>query len=245
MDPGLKLQRVDRLTLKSEEREKLVKLPYRSLVGSLLYLAMGTRPDIAYVVQQLSQYLDSYAFTHWNAAVRVVQYLKGTRELKLHLGGDNPINLIGFTDSDWANCTDTRRSLGGFAWSLGSGLCSWSVKKQKTVAASSCEAEYVAAFEASRECVWLRMLLKEIDFPQNNPTTLLCDNQAAISLSEDPQLHQRVKHIDLKFHFLREQVQANELTLRYVNTNDNIADIFTKALEKPKFVRLRIFTGLR
>ena len=178
------------------------ELPHSSLVGCLLYLAIGTRPDIAYAVQQLSQYLDSYSYAHWNAAIRVVRYLKGTRDLKLVLGGKGDNTLIGFTDSDWANCLDTRRSVGGYCFSLGSGIISWSAKKQKTVATSSCEAEYTAAFEASKEAVWLRTLLEEINFTQKDPTRLLCDNNAAITLSEDPVLHSRAKHIDIHYHFL-------------------------------------------
>ena len=244
MQPGLKLQCIDRSTLSREELDRIQKLPYRSLIGCLLYLATGTRPDIAFAVQQLSQFLDSYTEIHWNAAIRLVRYLKGTRDLKLHLGGTNQIELLGFTDSDHANAPD-RRSVGGYGWSLGSGLCSWSVKKQKTVASSTCEAEYVAAFEASRECIWLRMLLKALNMPRTSPTRLLCDNQAAISLSEDPTLHQRVKHIDIKYHFLREQVQMENLELRYIPSRDNIADIFTKPLKYPNFIRLRSFTGLR
>ena len=104
-----------------------------------------------YAVQQLSQYLDSYSFIHWNAAVRVVRYLKGTWDLCLTLGGNNKIKLSGYTDSDWANCLDTCRSIGGYCYSLGSGLISWNAKKQKTVAASSCKAEYVAASESTKE----------------------------------------------------------------------------------------------
>ena len=106
---------------------------------------------ITYAIQQLSQFLDSYSFIHWNAAVQVVHYLKGTRDLHLTLGGNNKINLLGYMDSDWANCLDTRRSISGYCYTLGSGLISWNAKKQKTVAASSCKAEYVAAFETARE----------------------------------------------------------------------------------------------
>jgi len=109
----------------------------------------------------------------------------------------------------------------------------------------SCEAEYVAAFKAARESTWLRMLLQGIDHPMDEPTPLLCDNTAAINLSEDPLLHHRVKHVDIKYHFLRERVQSNELDIQYVNTHDNIADLFTKPLELKKFIRLRDFTGLR
>ncbi len=146
MDSGLKLRRPDRSKFTPEDIATLAKLPYRSLVGYLLYLAIASRLDITYAVQQLSQFLDCYSYAHWNAAVRVLRYLKGTRELTLVLGGTNPVELLGFTDSDWANCLDTRRSVGGYAFSLGSGIISWSSRKQKTVASSSCEAEYTAAY---------------------------------------------------------------------------------------------------
>lgn len=245
MDPGLKLRRPDRTKFSRADIEALSKLPYRSLVDVLLYLVAGTRGDLLYAVQQLSQFLDCYSYAHWNAAIQVVRYLKGTRDLKLVLGGTNKINLIGFTDSDWANCLDTRRSVGGYAFSLGSGVISWSCRKQKTVASSSCEAEYTAAYESCKEAIWLRALLTGIDFAPPEPTTILCDNNAAINLSEDPSLHQRVKHVDIKFHFLRERVQSREIKMSYINTHDNLADMFTKALDRIKFTRLRGFLGLR
>lgn len=244
MEPGLKLRRPDTSSLSWQDKESLAKLPYRSLVGCLIYLTVGTRPDIAYAVQQLSQFLDNYSYAHWNAAIRVVRYLKGTRELKLTLGGPPTVNLIGFTDSDWANCLDTRRSVGGYAFSLGSGLISWSSRKQKTVATSSCEAEYTAAFEASKEAVWLRTLLSEIKHEQQQPTTILCDNKAAITLSKDPSLHNRSKHFQVKCHFLREKVRTGEIKTAYVNTKDNLADLFTKPLPPSQFIRFRSLTGL-
>jgi hypothetical protein len=151
---------------------------------------------------------------------------------------------MGFTDSDWANCLDTRRSVGGYGFTLGSGLISWNARKQKTVATSSCEAEYTAAFEASKEVIWLRALLKGINFTAPSATIILCDNNAAINLSEDPSLHQRVKHIDIKYHFLRERVNSNEISMAYINTNNNLADIFTKALEHRRFARLRGLLGV-
>jgi hypothetical protein len=228
----------------THDKAELAKFPYRSLVGCLLYLSVASRPDITYAVQQLSQFLDSYSYAHWNAAIRIVRYLKGTRELKLVLGGTNPISLVGFTDSDWANCLDTRRSVGGYAFTLGSGVISWTTRKQKTVASSSCEAEYTAAFECAKEAIWLRTLLSSIDLTPAASTPILCDNNAAINLSEDPSLHQRVKHIDIKFHFLRERVHSGDLKLSYINTHDNIADIFTKALDTTKFEKLRRFLGL-
>lgn len=245
MEPGLKLRRPNMSAMPWQDKENLSKLPYRSLVGCLIYLTVGTRPDIAYAVQQLSQFLDNYSYAHWNAAIRVVRYLKGTRDLKLTLGGNPNVKLIGFTDSDWANCLDTRRSVGGYAFSLGSGIISWSSRKQKTVATSSCEAEYTAAFEASKEAVWLRALLAEINHEQTSPTTILCDNNAAITISKDPTLHNRSKHFETKLHYLREKVQRKELNTAYINTRDNLADIFTKALPPTQFARLRALTGLQ
>jgi hypothetical protein len=144
MEPGLKLRRPDKRSLSVEDIAALLKLPYRAVVGSLIYLSTATRPDIAYAVQQLSRFLDCYSFVHWNAAIRVIRYLKGTRNFKLQLGGTNEIKLTGYTDSDWANCLDTRRSIGGYCFKLGadSGIISWSARRQQTVAVSSCEAEY-------------------------------------------------------------------------------------------------------
>lgn len=244
MDPGLKLRRANYKRMSKDELDKIKKLPYRSLVGCLLYLSIGTCPDITYSVQQLSQYLDCYSYAHWNAAIHVVHYLSGTWQLKLHLGGTNQISLLGFTDSDWANCLDTRRSVGGHVYTLGSGVVSWQARKQKTIAASSCEAEYTAAFEPSKEGIWLRTLLNGINYTTTEPTTICCDNNASINLSGDPALHDCIKHINIKHHFLHERVQSNEISLSYINTNDNIADIFTKALDTKKINGFREFLGL-
>ena len=183
----------------------------RSLVGALIYLTIGTRPDIDYAFQQLSQFLDCYSFNHWNTAIRIVRYLKGTRNLQLVLGGNGTIKLLGFSDSDWANCPTTQQSIGAYTFSLGSGCITWSVRKQKTVATSSCEAKYVAAFEATKEALWICQLLNAINIPPQDAMTILCDNNTARSLSEDPMLHLRVKHMDIKYHFLRENVQDNKV----------------------------------
>ncbi|CAA7267819.1 unnamed protein product [Cyclocybe aegerita] len=244
MDPGLKLCRPDPKDITPTERTQLNKLPYRSLVGCLIYLAIGTRPDISYAVQQLSQFLNCYTYAHWTAATRVVRYLKGTRSLALRLGGKGSIRLLGFTDSDWANCLDTRRSVGGYGFTLGSGVISWTSKKQSTIATSTCQAEYMAAFDASKEAMFLRNLLSEVNFAPNQPTTILCDNNAAIIISEDPLHHNRTKHFDIRYHYLREHVQTHDISLAYINTKDNLADIFTKALPTQQFIRLRSFLGL-
>jgi hypothetical protein len=124
LEPGSKLQRANHDSIPPDKRLQLNKLPYRSLVGCLLYLAISICPDISHAVQQLSQYLDSYSFDHWKAALRLVCYLEGTWDLKLHLGGNLPITLHAFSDSNWANCLDTRWSVGGYVFSLSSGAIS-------------------------------------------------------------------------------------------------------------------------
>jgi len=186
MDPGLKLWHANYKELPCNKLDQVTKLPYWSLVGCLLYLSISARPDITYAVQQLSQFLDCYTYAHWNTALRVVHYLSGTCNHKLQLRGTNPITLLGFTDSDWANCLDSRQSVRGHTYTLGSGIVSWQAQKQKTVAASSCEAEYIAAFEACKEAIWLCTLLGAIGHQPQKPTNIHCDNNAAINLSEDP-----------------------------------------------------------
>lgn len=168
-----------------------------------MYIAGGTRPDIMFAVSKLSCFLDCYREEHWKAAIRVLHYLKGTRDLHLVLGGkDRTPDLISYTDSDYMNDPGPmgKCSVGGYCFSLGSGLVSWSSKKQWTMADSTCTAEYIAASEAGHELVWLRKLLISLGFPSPHTTPLLCDNTAAVLLCEDQAYHSRVKHIDVRYH---------------------------------------------
>jgi len=224
---------------------ELARIPYRSLVGSLMYLAVGTRPDIPFAVARLCQFLDCYHHAHWNAAIHVVRYLKGTCLLTLTLGGDPELDLIGFSDSSHTDCPDTARSTMGYCFSVGGAIFTWSSHRQKTVSNSSCEAEYIALSEASREALWLRQFLCEIHLLKQSPTILLCDNNGAKALSSDPTHHSRSKHIDVHHHFVCEHVEDGSLTIWRVPGHDNVADIFTKALPHPDFTRLRPYLGLQ
>jgi hypothetical protein len=228
--------------LSDQDKSDLAQLPYRSLIGSLMYIAIGTRLDISFAVSKLSQFLDCYRRVHWQAALQVVQYLKGTRSLRLLLGGPS-FNLVGFSNSSWAE-EETRRSHMGYCYTVGSGVVSWSSRRQATVAGSSTEAEYIAVSEASREGVWLRSLLRELDLLPPTPTTIFCDNNGAIALSFDQAFHARVKHVDVRYHFIREQVDAANLLVKRVPSADNMADIFTKPLGRPLFEKHRARLGL-
>lgn len=205
----------------------------------------ATRPDISYAVGRLSSFLDGFRLEHWEAAVRVLRYLKGTRSFALTLGGKNSLAISGYSDSDYANCIDTSRSIGGYCFVFDSGMISWSSKKQTTVADSSCYAEYIALHSASYEVVFLRQLLEGLRFLLSGPTQLLCDNDAASRLSEDHVWHSHSKHIRVKYHYARELVLNGDVSISRVGSKDNTADIFTKPLPCADFQRLRYYLGVR
>lgn len=243
MEFGKKLSQTQAPLTDNEKREALA-WPYRALVGSLNYVAVGSRPNLSFAVQQLSQFLDCYGQAHWDAAKCVVRYLKGTRSLSLSLGGDRPAYLLGYSDSDWAGCVDTRWSTAGYCFSLGSGMISWCSRKQPSPANSSTEAEYIAAAEAAKQCVWLRCVLTAIGYALPDASPLLVDNRSAITLSGDPSFHARSKHIEIKYHILRHYTNSNQICVLWVPTANNISDIFTKALAGPQFSVLRSYLGL-
>eukprot|EP00253_Pinus_taeda_P020500 PITA_20500 len=153
--------------------------------------------------------------------------------------------LVGFIDSDWASDPDDRKSTAGYVFTLGSGPITWACKKQAAISHSSVEAEYRGAVEASKEALWLRQILSEFGFQQQHPTTLWCDNQSAIQLCKDPVQHQHSKHIELHMHFIRKLIHDHVLEVQYCSTDDQVADIFTKALTEAKFTKLRFMVGVQ
>lgn len=165
--------------------------------------------------------------------------------MTLTLGGTTSLQLIGHSDSDYANCPDSSKSIGGYCFSLSSGVISWSSRKQQTVADSSCYAEYIALHAASHEAVFLRQLLFGLRLLPSDSTLLYCDNDAASKLTEDHVWHLRVKHIRVKFHYVRELVLNQEVKVQRVRSSDNIADILTKPLSRNDFQCLRFSLGLR
>ena len=216
---------------------------YQSMVGSLIYAAIATRPDIAHAVNTLSKFNSSPTEGHLTAVKRVFRYLKGS--IKLHLRyQSNGEEMEGYSDADWAADSEDRRSTSGNAFLMSNGAISWTSRKQPTVALSTSEAEYIALCLATQECVWLRQLRKDLKINDPNPTTINEDNQGAIAMSKNPVLHKRTKHIDIKFHFVREKVEDETIQVNYCPRDEMIADIFTKPLPQEKFEKLRSKLGL-
>ncbi|KAD2393896.1 hypothetical protein E3N88_40873 [Mikania micrantha] len=223
---------------------------YRQTVGALQYVTLS-RPDIAFAVNKVCQFMHAPTENHWVAVKRILRYLKGTTHLGLLFRHGSGSRLQAFSDShwqqdviqaysdsDWAGCPVDRRSTGGYAIYLGSNLISWAARKQRTVSRSSTESEYKAIADTVAELIWLRSLLRELGLVNHSPT-LWCDNLGATYLSANPVFHARTKHVEVDYHFVRKQVTQGKLNVKFITTNDQIADVFTKPLSSQRFEFLR------
>ena len=211
-----------------------IKHVYQPMVGSLMYAAITTRPDISFAVQTVSQFNLNPGPTHFTAVKRIFRYLRGTINLGIKYNPDRHSMIELFSDSDWGNSPDDRRSVTGYLSMLAGGVVTWSSKKQPTTALSSMEAEYMALASAAREALWLRSMLTELGSPSSLPTHISVDNDGTISFAENSGFHARSKHIDVRHHFVRERIASHEVSVSYCPTSENTADLFTKALDKSK-----------
>jgi len=206
---------------------------YRRLVGKLNYLTV-THPDISFAVTVVSQFLNSPCENHWNAVIRILKYIKDSPGKGLLYGSNNHTRVVYYSDADWAGSSSDRRSTSGYCVSIGGNLISWKSKKQSVMARSSAEAEYRVIASAACELVWLKQLLKELQFGDINQMTLICDNQVALYISFNPVFHERTKHIEIDCHFIREKIMSGDIKTEFVNSSDQLADIFTKSLWEPR-----------
>ncbi|RVW94848.1 Retrovirus-related Pol polyprotein from transposon TNT 1-94 [Vitis vinifera] len=206
---------------------------YRRLVGKLNYLTI-TRPDIFFPVSVVSQFLQSPCDSHWDAVIRILRYIKSTLGQGVLYENRGHTQVVGYTDADWAGSPTDRRSTSGYCVFIGGNLISWKSKKQDVVVRSSVEAEYRAMALATCELIWLRHLLQELRFGKDEQMKLICDNQAALHIASNPVFHERTKHIEVDCHFIREKIASGCVATSFVNSNDQLADIFTKSLRGPR-----------
>lgn len=219
-----------------KNENKICNVPYREAVGSLMFAAIGSRPDIYFAVCTVSRFLNNFDNTHWGAVKHIIKYLNATKEYGIMYSCDS--NITGYCDADYANCTDTRRSITGYVFTMNGGAITWNSHRQKCVVLSTTEAEYIAACSATKELVWIKQLLKDIG-QDVEKITLLIDNQGAIKLIRNPEFHKRSKHIDIQYHYVREKLQENILDLKYISSKEQAADMFTKPLPRERFNMLK------
>lgn len=219
-------------------------VPYRELLGSLMYVMVSTRSDICYPVGYLGRFQAQPGQQHWTALKRVVRYLRGTMDHCLTLTRDVQAKpLVGFADADWATDTEDRKSVSGFVFQVFGSTVAWSSKKQTTVATSSSEAEYVALSAAASEAIWLIGVLGDLGEKQIEPVAIYEDNRGCIGMAKNVE-SKRVKHIDIKHHFLRDLVTAGKLLIEPIASENQLADFFTKSLDAGRFEELRTKLGV-
>lgn len=238
-------------------KEEMAAKPYRELVGALMYLAVGTRPDLAHAMGVLSRFLENPGLDHWKAALHVLSYVGRNKDMGLvyrkrqaansfdgHVLGNDENSPIGYVDANYAMDRDDSKSTSGQVIVMAGGAISWRSKKQGIVATSTCHAEYVAAAEAAREMVWVRSLLEEVGARGMTALRLYEDNEAAIFLTNNPAVTERSKHIRIRWHFIRQCVRDGLLKLHKIESSKNAADQFTKAVPRTKLTDLSSRIGL-
>ena len=213
---------------------------YRSIVGALQYVTI-TRPELAFSVNKVCQFMQDPLELHWKAVKRILRYLSGTLDFGLELKAVpiEDLNLVGFSDADWASDPNDRRSTSGFCVYFGNNLISWSSKKQHTISRSSTEAEYRSLAALVAEITWIKSLLFELQVPILKTPIIWCDNLSTVMISANPVLHARTKHIEIDLYFVREKVLQKQIEVKHVPTVDQIADIFTKANSSSRFAFMR------
>ena len=210
---------------------------FRSLVGGLQYLTF-TRPDLSYAVNHICQFMHQPTDQHLIAAKRILRYVQGSLDHGLSFR-PSPLSLTAYTDSDWAGDPMDRRSTTGLIVFLGHNPITWQSKKQPTVSRSSTEAEYKALANCTADLAWVCMILNDLGVFLHSLPTVWCDNLSALALASNPVFHARTKHVEVDYHFVREKVTNKDLQLRHISTDDQLADVLTKALPSPRFLYLR------
>jgi hypothetical protein len=210
---------------------------YRSTIGSLLYLC-ASRPDIMLSVCMCARFQANPKEVHLRVVKRIMRYLVYTFKFGLWYPKGSTFDLIGYSDADWAGCKIDKKNTSGTCQFLGRSLVSWASKKQNSVALSTVEVEYIAAGHCCAQLLWMRQTLRDYGYKLSK-VPLLCDNESVIRMADNPVEHSCTKHIGIQYHFLRDHQQRGDIEIAYVNTKNQLADIFTKPLDEKTFSKLR------
>ena len=212
-------------------------ITYASVVGSLMYAQVCTRPDIAFIVGMLGRYQSNPGMDHWRAAKKVMRYLQGTKDYMLMYRHTDNLDVIGYSDSDFAGCVDSRKSTSGYIFMMAGGAISWRSAKQTLTATSTMEAEFVSCFEATSHGVWLKSFISGLRIMDSisRPLRIFCDNSAAIFMAKNNKSGSRSKHIDIKYLAIRERVKEKKVIIEHISTELMIADPLTKGMPPLKF----------
>ncbi|CAJ2666495.1 unnamed protein product [Trifolium pratense] len=230
IDPNIKLGNAEEDVAVNKER-------YQRLVGKLIYLS-HTRPDVAFAVSLVSQFMHQPKEIHLQAALRIVQYLKGTPGRGILFERNGSVGLEAYTDADYVGSIVDRRSTTGYCTFLGGNLVTWKSKKQSVVSRSSAEAEFRAMAQGICELLWLKSILEDLRIKSDEPMKLYCDNKSAISIAHNPVQHDRTKHIEVDRHFIKEKLDSGLICTPYVSSKGNLADLLTKGLNDNNFERI-------
>jgi Reverse transcriptase (RNA-dependent DNA polymerase) len=220
------------------EKTMMADKPYRPILGSVMWGQLLTRPDLAFTVSLLARFQANPGIDHWNALMHVVGYIKNTIDYSLTYSRDGELSPTAFVDADYGGCKDTRRSTSGYVFMMAGGPVSWSSKRQATVALSTVEAEYVAMSRCAQQMVWMQSWMDEVEMEHTLPGIIKSDNRGAIALTKNTKDHGKIKHIDIRHHYIRELLRSGNIIMEQVSSSDNLADLFTKPLPRDHHHRL-------
>jgi hypothetical protein len=222
------------------EKRDMVDKPYRSVLGSVMWGQLATRPDLSFSVSLLARFQANPGIQHWNALMHVVGYIKNTLDYGLTYSRNSDVSPVAYVDADYGGCRDTRRSTSGYVFMMAGGAVSWSSKRQATVALSTVEAEYVAMSRCAQQMVWMHSWLSEVDIDYTKPGMIRGDNRGALALTKNTKDHGKVKHIDIRHHYIRDLLQSKQIAIEHVSSVDNLADLFTKPLPRDHHHRILV-----
>jgi hypothetical protein len=245
LPPSLDLFSSQQLPIPEEDKLYMLDKPYRKACGTFNHIANGTRPDIAFSVMILMRYATDPCPVHWRLILHLLAYLKATMNLGItYKRNDLTIKPIGYSDSSYADDIQTRKSSAGYVFLSAGGAVGWKAKTQQRVSTSTGEAEYIGVYEAGKQAKWMTSWYTELDQFYDLPVTIYCDNEAAVTLAKNANGHSKIKHISMKAHWIREIVEAEEVLVEGISSEENVADIFTKALHRPKHEKFINMMGM-